>query len=234
LNFAPRTRMVRSRSPAPGRATEVAASPQRLRKASQTARGFNGSGPAPVHPDGVRQELSAKADIAGSEPRIHSPGGWGSAAPPRNSPVPARCPLRRTQTACGRSRRRRPTLRGPSREFIRRAAGAPPRRFASHPADWSAAAPPRNSPVPAPGHSDGARQEPSAKADITFSVPRFQSPGARGMLLRPNLFHGWAAPRPNPPRLPPPASRLPPAIRPRPLFRTFVPRTFVPVFSPPC
>ena len=38
-------------------------SPQRLRKASQTARGFNGVNPAPVHTDGVRQAPSAKADI---------------------------------------------------------------------------------------------------------------------------------------------------------------------------
>ena len=49
-------------------------SPQRLRKASQTARGFNGWGLTLVHLHGVRQELSAKADITGSEPRIHSPG----------------------------------------------------------------------------------------------------------------------------------------------------------------
>jgi hypothetical protein len=31
-------------------------------------------------------------------------------------------------------------------------------------------------------HSDGARHEPSAQADIAVSQPRFQSPGAGGTL----------------------------------------------------
>jgi hypothetical protein len=39
-----------------------------------TGVGFNGSSAACVHTDGVRQELSAQADIAQSEPRLHSPG----------------------------------------------------------------------------------------------------------------------------------------------------------------
>jgi hypothetical protein len=39
----------------------------------QRARGFTCSNPARVHSDGVRQELSAQADIAVSEPRFQSP-----------------------------------------------------------------------------------------------------------------------------------------------------------------
>jgi hypothetical protein len=39
--------------------------PQRLRKAPQTARGFNGSSFALVHLDGARHEPSAKADMRG-------------------------------------------------------------------------------------------------------------------------------------------------------------------------
>ncbi|HEX6040580.1 hypothetical protein [Longimicrobium sp.] len=38
-----------------------------------TAAGLDGSNTADVHSGGVRQELSAKADIAQSKPRIHSP-----------------------------------------------------------------------------------------------------------------------------------------------------------------
>src|SRR5687768_4203274 len=48
-------------SPLPARAR-----PARVRKGGLPQR--------PVHMDGARQELSAKADIAFSEPRIHSPG----------------------------------------------------------------------------------------------------------------------------------------------------------------
>ena len=39
----------------------------------RTGAAFGGSNAAVVHPHGVRQELSAKADITFSEPRIHSP-----------------------------------------------------------------------------------------------------------------------------------------------------------------
>jgi hypothetical protein len=61
-----------------GPAAERLKPPQQLRKASQTARGFTCMDPSAEAHTLRRHEPSAKADIAGSQPRIHSPGCGGS------------------------------------------------------------------------------------------------------------------------------------------------------------
>ncbi len=93
--------------------------------------------------------------------------------------------------------RRRPTLRGHSREFIRRGLDAGP--FQRSRCGPILPARPRTRPL-LPGHDapprTGGREprpgaltipvhEPSAKADITFLVPRLQSPGPDARLTSP-------------------------------------------------
>jgi hypothetical protein len=147
---------------------------------------------------------SAKADIALSQPRIHSPGPGGSrrgaglvvrpvgasklAATTAESPA-NRAGLHRHTAACVRhtTRRRRPTSRCPSREFIRLGPGGSRRAQGW----WCAPRERVNSPQrlrkprklrgASPAHRGmRAAHDPSAKADIALSQPRIHSPGPGG------------------------------------------------------
>jgi hypothetical protein len=103
-------------------------SPQRRRKAPQTAWGFNRGTtkkPATRHSRRVRHERSAQADIAPSQPRIHSPrrrrnnGGKPHKLRGASTAGRRRSLSRGTHAGCGTSGPRSRTLHSPSREFIR-------------------------------------------------------------------------------------------------------------------
>jgi hypothetical protein len=170
--------------------------PQRLRKAPQTAWGFNC-----LNSNGLSFRGSARRHSPVPQPPRATEESSRpircSAYPHRIPPPAARSPPTRAAPRPHRTCRRRPTSRGHSREFIRRGwVPAPNRVIHPRPRD-----PRKLAQHPAP-------PDPSAQADIAGSQPRIHSPGlgARplpdhppgptwpALVLRPPAPH--SAPRP--------------------------------------
>jgi hypothetical protein len=156
------------------------ANPSGVARIPRPVRGPN-DGVGFTHRTAATPNPSAKADIAFSQPRFQSPGGGGSGESSgcRSNPA-ARAATERwvrihaPHLPPPRTRRRRPTSRFPSRDFNRLGAGigrTPRVSFESRCpcGDRTMGLDSRTAPA--------ATRNPSAKADIAFSQPRFQSPG---------------------------------------------------------